>query len=262
MGDATQLFQVTMNLCTNAVQAMGDEGRIGIRLERVEQAGPVAKLQGDLAAGAYVRLDIDDTGPGIPPDVLARIFDPFFTTKKGGEGTGLGLSVVHGIVSGLGGAIDVAPLAPTGTRVSVWLPVSGELAPQAAASAAESPTGNGEVVMVVDDEEALVQLAEEKLAELGYEPVGFSSAEAALAAFEANPARFDALLTDHMLPAMPGSELARRVLAIRPGLPVILMSGNLGERAESEAREAGVRATLHKPLGLQELAEQLAALFA
>ena len=261
-GDATQLYQVAMNLCTNAVQAMGDEGRIGIVLERRRTAEATALLQGDLPPGDYVRLEVSDTGSGISPDVLARMFDPFFTTKKGGEGMGLGLSVVHGIVSGMGGAIDVAARSERGTCVSVWLPISGELAHQPAASGADWPTGNGEVVMVVDDEEALVELAEELLAGLGYEPVGYRSAEAALAAFEAEPDRFDAVLTDQMLPAMQGSELAQRILATRPAMPVILMSGNISELEEQRARDIGVRATLHKPLALQELAERLASLFA
>ena len=260
-GDATQLYQVAMNLCTNAVHAMGDEGRLGITLERRQLSGRTSLLQGDLSAGAYVRLEVTDTGTGIPPDVLARMFDPFFTTKKGGEGTGLGLSVVHGIVSDMGGAIDVAARGDRGTSVSVWLPISGELAHQQAPRASEWPTGHGEVVMVVDDEEALVEMAEELLAGLGYEPVGYRSAEAALAAFEASPDRFDAVLTDQMLPGMTGSELAQRILAIRPGVPVILMSGNISEPEEQRARDSGVMATLHKPLGLQELATRLAALF-
>jgi PAS domain S-box-containing protein len=263
LGDATQLFQVVMNLCTNAVQAIGEEGRIGIGLVAVELAGPVSMLRGGLAPGSYVRLDVEDSGPGIPAEVLGRVFEPFYTTKKGGEGTGLGLSVVHGIVAGLGGAIDVASCDPCGTRFSVWLPSAGgvELGHRSGRTAAALPGGNGETVMVVDDEEALVQLAEEILAGIGYEPVGYSSAEAALAAFESCPSRFDALLTDHMLPGMLGGELARRVLEMRPELPVLVMSGNLGDVLEGELTLSGVRAVLHKPLTPRDLAEHLASLF-
>jgi CheY-like chemotaxis protein len=205
-----------------------------------------------------VRLVVADTGAGMPPEVLQRAFDPFFTTKKLGEGTGLGLSMVHGIVTDLGGAIDIESEPGHGTRVTVWLPVCGESEAPPARPDPAWPRGNGQVVMVVDDERPLVELAEELLAELGYEPVGFDSSERALDAFLADPQRFDAGLTDEMLPGMAGSELAARVLALRPGLPVILASGNVGAALEQRAREAGVVALLRKPLGLQELAESLA----
>jgi signal transduction histidine kinase len=265
LGDGTQLHQVVMNLCTNAAQALGDAGVIEVLLERETAASPRSLLHGEpgeLAPGSCVRLVVADTGAGMPPEVLQRAFDPFFTTKKLGEGTGLGLSMVHGIVTDLGGAIDIAtepePGPGHGTRVTVWLPVCGEAeAPPLRADPAW-PRGNGQVVMVVDDERALVELAEELLAELGYEPVGFDSSERALAVFMADPRRFDAVLTDEMLPGLAGSELAARVLAVRPGLPVILVSGNVGAALEQRARDAGVVALLRKPLGLQELAESLA----
>lgn len=268
LGDGTQLYQVVMNLCTNAVQAMGDDGVLSLRLDRVdiERARPL--LHGDLAPGHWVRLDVGDTGPGIPPDTLQRMFDPFFTTKKVGEGTGLGLSVVHGIVADLGGAIDVVTGHGHPTVVSVWLPVQAGQAMDGQPDAAPldtvdgCPRGNGEIVMIVDDEQPLVELAEELLASLGYEPVGFATSERALAAFEADPLRFDAVLTDEMLPGMPGSEMARRLLAQRPGLPVALMSGNVNVSLEQRARSAGVAALLHKPLGLQELAECLSRILA
>ncbi|CAA2102289.1 ATP-binding protein [Variovorax paradoxus] len=258
LGDGTQLHQVVMNLCTNAAQALGDAGAIEVVLERETLDAPRPLLHGELAPGHYVRLVVADTGAGMSPEVLQRAFDPFFTTKKLGEGTGLGLSMVHGIVTDLCGAIDIATEAGHGTRVTVWLPVSGESeAPPLRADPAW-PRGNGQVVMVVDDERPLVELAEELLAELGYEPVGFDSSERALEAFMADPQRFDAVLTDEMLPGLAGSELALKLLAVRPGLPVILVSGNVGAALEQRARDAGVVALLRKPLGLQELAESLA----
>jgi PAS domain S-box-containing protein len=262
IGDATQLYQVVQNLLTNSVQAVSAEGQVEVVLRREALDAPTSFLQGDLGPGEYVRMLITDTGPGIEPDVLIRIFDPFFTTKKGGEGTGLGLSVVHGIVATLSGAIDVISPDTGGTSVSVWLPLGGELAPPAAVAATSPPAGIGQVVMVVDDEEPLLQLAEELLAGLGYEPIGYPSAEAALAAFEAHPDRFDAVLTDQMLPGLQGSELARRLLVLRPDLPILLMSGNLSEGVEAEVRAAGVRAALHKPLSLREVADRVAQLFA
>ncbi len=258
LGDGTQLHQVVMNLCTNAAQALGDAGSIAVGLDRATSSVAQPMLHGELAPGTYVRLVVADTGAGMPPEVLQRAFDPFFTTKKLGEGTGLGLSMVHGIVTDLGGAIDIESEPGHGTRVTVWLPVCGESEAPPARPDPAWPRGNGQVVMVVDDERPLVELAEELLAELGYEPVGFDSSERALEAFLADPQRFDAVLTDEMLPGMAGSELAARVLALRPGLPVILASGNVGAALEQRARDAGVVALLRKPLGLQELAESLA----
>jgi len=261
IGDATQLCQVVLNVCTNAVQAIEASGRVEIAMHRRTLDAPMPLLQGDLGPGDYVCLDVTDTGPGIDPAILGRIFDPFFTTKRSREGTGLGLSVVHGIVSGMKGGIDV--VAPPGgpTRVAIWLPVADEAALPPVSHGAEWRRGEGEVVMVVDDESSLVELAEELLATLGYEPVGFGSAEDAWSAFEEDPDRFDALLTDQALPGMDGDELARRMLERRPQLPVILMSGNLPEHLEREAPDRGIRAVLHKPLGLRQLAGELARLF-
>ena len=262
VGDATELHQVAMNLCTNAVRAIHGQGEVSVALARRTLAAPRALQHGDLAAGDYACLAVADTGEGIPPEALARIFDPFFTTRKPGEGTGLGLSVVHGIVADLRGAIEVESRPGRGTTIEVWLPVAGEiarpLAPPAPAAPDELPAGQGQTVMVVDDERALVELAEELLAGLGYEPVGFDSAEAALRAFEADPARFDAVLTDEAMPGLRGREFAARLLARRPGLPVVLMSGNLSESEEREARAAGLRAVLRKPLALADLARALA----
>jgi len=263
IGDATQLFQVVMNLCTNAAQAMGDEGVIGLTLQRIEVSERLSLPHGEVEPGPHVRLDVADSGSGMSPVVLARMFDPFFTTKKVGEGTGLGLSVVHGIVSDLGGAIDVAAREGRGTLVSIWLPVGGESEPLSAAGPASNwPRGHGEVVMIVDDEEALVDLAEELLAELGYEPIGFSSGEQALRAFEADPAGFDAVLTDETMPGLMGTELAIAMLSLRPDLPVLLMSGNVSQALEQRARDARVLELLRKPLALQELADCLAGVFA
>jgi len=267
LGDGTQLHQVVINLCTNAAQALGEVGTVQVELDRVDSSRlKLLLLHGELAPGEYVRLVVADDGAGMAPEVLQRAFDPFFTTKRVGEGTGLGLSMVHGIVNDLGGAIDieteVEPRPGHGTRVAVWLPVCGDCEAPPARLDPTWPRGNGQVVMVVDDERPLVELAEELLAELGYEPVGFESSERALEAFTADPRRFDAVLTDEMLPGMAGSDLARKLLALRPGLPVILVSGNVGAALEQRAREAGVVALLRKPLGLQEMAEVLANTFA
>jgi signal transduction histidine kinase len=259
IGDATQLHQVAMNLCTNAAQSMGDGGIVRVALTRATLSTNRSLRHGELRPGPYVTLAVADTGTGVAPEVLERMFDPFFTTKKVGDGTGLGLSVVHGIVTELGGGIDVAANTPRGTVVTVWLPVCGEVAAPPGSHPVDWPRGGGQTVMIVDDERALLELAEELLAGLGYEPVGYDTAAAALAAFEADPHRFDAVLTDLSLPGLQGDELVERLLAMRPDLPILLMSGNLSAEVEQRIRGRGVRAVLHKPLALQELAEQLSA---
>jgi CheY-like chemotaxis protein len=190
--------------------------------------------------------------------VLERIFDPFFTTKGVGGGTGLGLSLVHGFVADFGGAIDVATREGAGTTFSVWLPTRGETAAPLADATAEFPHGHGETVMVVDDERPLVALAEETLALLGYEPAGFDSSLAALAAFRAEPGRYDLVLTDETMPELTGTELAREIRRLRPDLPIVLMSGYSGPQLTERALSAGVLEILRKPLVSRDIAEALA----
>lgn len=261
VGDPTDLHQVTMNLCTNALQAMERGGELRVSLERCELLETRTLLRGSLPAGPYVRLAVDDTGSGIAPDIMERIFDPFFTTKGVGRGTGLGLSLVHGIVSDLGGAIDVSSEVGVGTHVDIWLPIAGEMAIPAAEASGALPLGAGQTVMVVDDERALVALAEEGIARLGYEPVGFESSLAALRAFEAAPERFDAVVTDESMPDLLGTELARRIRRLRPSIPIILMTGHVGVQLSNRECEVGVRETLRKPLHHRDLAEALARVF-
>jgi signal transduction histidine kinase/ActR/RegA family two-component response regulator len=258
VGDATQLHQVAMNLCTNALQAMEHGGVLTVVLDR--ESVPERRLlsHGTLVPGSYVRLSVSDTGSGIPPAVLERMFDPFFTTKDVGDGTGLGLSLVHGIVADFGGAIDVATQGGAGTTFTVWLPASGETPRLLAEPAGELPRGNGETVMIVDDQRSLVALAEETLAALGYEPAGFDSSVAALQAFRAEPQRFDLILTDETMPDLGGVELAREIRRVRPELPVVLMSGYSGAQLTERARAAGVAEMLRKPLVRRDIAEALA----
>ncbi|MFO1205947.1 MAG: ATP-binding protein [Burkholderiales bacterium] len=259
IGDATQLHQVLMNLCTNAVQAMPDGGELAVLLEREEVREQRALTHGELAPGPYARFTVRDTGTGIRPEVLDRMFDPFFTTKGVGQGTGLGLSLVHGIVADVGGAIDVASTPGQGTAFTVWLPLAGAAPRPASGVVEELPRGNGEVIMVVDDEPALVELAEEMLAELGYEPVGFRSSTAALESFAAAPHRFDAVMTDEMMPELTGSALALEIRKIRSDVPMIIMSGYVDASVAALARSAGVSEVLRKPLQARDIAEALAA---
>jgi PAS domain S-box-containing protein len=255
VGDATQLHQVAMNLCTNALQAMENGGALEVVLDRAELAQDRRLSHGNLAPGVYVQLCVSDTGSGIPPHVLDRMFDPFFTTKGAGEGTGLGLSLVHGIVTDLGGAIDVRTTVGRGTTFAIWLPTAGEVSVRSAEVATELPRGHGQTVMIVDDEKPLVALAEEILAELGYEPVGFNSSPAALDAFREAPRRFDIVLTDETMPELVGTDLAREIALLRPDIPMVLMSGYSGAPLDERARAVGIREVLRKPLQSKDIAE-------
>jgi CheY-like chemotaxis protein len=258
LGDPTQVHQVLMNLATNAVQAMPGGGTLRVSLDTARADAARTNTIGSLAPADYVVLKVADTGTGIAPEILERIFDPFFTTKEVGTGTGLGLSLVHGIVSEVGGAIDVASKVGAGSTFTVYLPRAGD-APQADDSEELAlPRGGGERVLIVDDEEPLVKLATRTLEELGYAPVGFTSSSAALAAFRADPQRFDALITDERMPEMSGSALIREVRGIRNGIPIVLMSGYAGGKVATLAREAGAEEVLKKPLSARDLAASLA----
>lgn len=253
-GDATAFYEALVNLCSNALQAMPDGGVLTLRLDELHTHRPLAVYDDSLPPGAWARLEVADTGSGMSPEVLAHLFEPFFTTKGPQAGTGLGLAVVYGVVSDLGGAVDVTSRLGQGSRFTLYLPLSADPAPVAEAAAADVPRGRGEVVLVVDDEPALVALAEDMLAELGYEPLGRSASSQALADVQQDPQRFDLLLTDERMPGLNGTALARAVRALRPDLPVLLASAYAGEQIDTLAREAGIREVLAKPLTRAELA--------
>jgi len=257
-GDATQVHQLVMNLATNAIQAMTAGGtlRVSLRVERIEQA--CAPTIGTLSPAEYLVLQATDTGTGISADVLEHMFDPFFTTKEVGTGTGLGLSIVHGIVTELGGAIEVATTVGAGTAFTIYLPRAGDAVEADPDEKPSLPRGDGQRVLVVDDEEPLVRIATRTLEELGYAPVGFTSSRAALAAFRADPQRFDAVVTDERMPGISGSALIREVRGIRDKIPVVLMSGYVGDAVARQAREAGAEEVLRKPLSARDLATSLA----
>ncbi len=261
MGDPTQIHQVLMNLVTNALHAMPSGGTLRVSLDRVHIESQRAATMGSLLAAEYVVLKVADSGTGIPAEIRERIFDPFFTTKEVGVGTGLGLSLVHGIVTGLGGAIDMASTLGTGSAFTVYLPRFGQAV---GADKARMPApsrmsrGNRQRILVIDDETPLVDLVTGALARLGYTPVGFTSSPAALVAFSADPQGFDAVVTDESMPGRSGSELIREIRKIRPHIPALLVSGYLGAAVTQRAREAGADDVLKKPLSTQELAASLA----
>jgi predicted ATPase/signal transduction histidine kinase/CheY-like chemotaxis protein len=262
LGDATQVHQVVMNLGTNATQAMANGGVLSVtlRLERFETTR--ATTIGSVEEGDYIVLGVADTGPGIPAHVVERMFEPFFTTKEAGTGTGLGLSLVHGIVTQLGGAIDVVSVIGKGSTFMVYLPRSGDATDAEDSVEVTLPRGRAQCVMVVDDEEPLVDLAARTLDELGYAAVGFTSSTAALAAFRADPQRFDAVITDERMPQVSGETLIKQMRDIRNAMPVILMSGYLGGGLMARARAAGADEVLKKPLLAHDLATTLARVLA
>jgi signal transduction histidine kinase/ActR/RegA family two-component response regulator len=260
-GDAAQLHQMLANLLTNAVQAVGGGGEVRVRALAVELSEARDCTVGRLQRGRFACIEVSDTGAGMSTEQVERIFEPFFTTKPIGAGTGLGLSLVHGIVLDHSAALEVSSRPGQGTTFSVYLPlIEGEPAQEPAPLAA--PQGNGETILVVDDEESLVLLAEEVLASLGYEPVGCVGAQHALRVFRASPQRFDAVLTDAIMPEMSGLELLLELRRVRPELPVILVSGYGGPDLNAAATAAGAHAVLMKPLGTADLAQRLAGVLA
>jgi CheY-like chemotaxis protein len=258
MGDATQLHQVVMNLCTNAIQAMGEQGTLGVSLGTIELESELAFSQDSLAPGRYVKLAVSDTGGGMDEATLARIYEPFFTTKEVGHGTGLGLSLVYGIVADSGGATHAASEVGRGSTFEIYLPRTEAGHAPAEEALAPITRGRGERVMLVDDEVPLLSMTAELLTRLGYEPEPFSDSNAALAALQAEPGAYDVVLTDETMPGITGTALAQASRRARRDLPVILISGYTGPKLTQMALEAGVREVLRKPVRLRDLAAALA----
>jgi len=260
-GDPTQIHQVVLNLCTNAIHAMKAGGTLRVSLDVAQLDAERMIVTGPLVAGEYLRLIVRDSGAGIEPELQARIFDPFFTTKGVGVGTGLGLSLVHGIVTELGGGIDVTSEVARGTTFTIYLPRHGN-ADAAVPETAAAVHGNGETVLLVDDEEMLVRLTEEIVAGLGYEPVGYTSPITALQAFRAEPRRFSAVITDETMPGMTGLQLAEHIIAIRSDIPILIVSGYAHAGLIASAAEAGAIAVLGKPLQSADIGRALAGALA
>ena len=260
-GDDSQLHQMLANLVTNAVQAVGSAGEVRVRAKRVEVSEARDCTVGRLQPSHYACVEVSDTGPGMSVEQVERIFEPFFTTKPIGAGTGLGLSLVHGIVLDHSAALEVSSRVGAVTTFSVYLPLI-EDEPAQEPTPRATPRGNGQTILVVDDEESLVSLAEEVLAALGYEPVGCVGAQQALRLFRGAPQRFDAVLTDAIMPEMSGLELLAELRRVRPDLPAVLVSGYGGPDLNAAAAAAGAHAVLMKPLAAADLAQCLAAVLA
>lgn len=246
--DPTEFHQVIMNLCTNACHAMEERGgTLEVVLEKKHLSQPTPTSDGRmLPVGDYAVLRVSDTGEGIPEEIQARVFDPFFTTKEVGKGTGMGLSVVHGVVARIGGSVTFESRPGKGTAFEVSLPLTPSKAREPERKAEIEIQGKGRILFV-DDEQMIVKMGVRILQRCGYEVFGFSDSEEALERFRGAPNDFDLVVTDYTMPKMTGDRLAFEMLQIRPDLPIILTTGMVQEHAAREARQLGIREVVLKP---------------
>ncbi|MFT3956447.1 MAG: PAS domain S-box protein [Piscinibacter sp.] len=255
--DATQLQQVLINLCTNAWHALPEQGgRIEVGCERIVLDEALRQRQPELASGAYAHLWVSDNGVGMDATTRERIFDPFFTTKPVGRGTGLGLSVVHGIVRAHEGSIAVDTAPGRGSSFHLYIPspeLDGSDADARPAQRADA-RGSGQRVLYVDDDEVMVVMVERLLERAGFAVIAEADATAAVKRLQADPDAFDAVVTDFNMPGMSGLDVARIVIGLRPAMPVVISTGYLSEELRSQALSLGVRGLLKKENTLEELA--------
>jgi PAS domain S-box-containing protein len=258
VADPTQIHQVVMNLCTNAFHAM--EARDGVLEVGLAEVGIEAEEQPQygLAKGRYACLTVSDSGTGIPPEIRDRIFEPYFTTKAAGKGTGLGLAVVHGIVTKAGGQIKVCSEIGAGTTFHVFLPVAEHPETGQGPTPSDDPLPRGsERVLLVDDEPQIVAMLRESLEALGYRVTATASSEEAQRLFAEDPGRFDLVITDLSMPRLSGVTLVRELRSMRPGIPVILCTGFSQGLTEERLSDLGVGAVLMKPVPRARLAGEV-----
>jgi CheY-like chemotaxis protein len=249
-----EVQQLLMNLASNASLAMQEKGgTLEISLSDID-VQPGFTVFDQQAAGQYVQLVVRDTGVGMSPDVMKRVFEPFFTARGAGEGTGMGLAVVYGIVKGLSGTITVESEPGHGSTFSIFLPKAKTEAKPASIQPTTSPGGH-ERILFVDDEDLLVQLNSERLKSLGYAVAATTSSQEALDLFKAEPQAFDLVVTDQSMPKLAGIDLARMLLTIRNTIPIILCTGHSDTVSSEQAKQAGIKEFLTKPLAKQELAQ-------
>jgi signal transduction histidine kinase/ActR/RegA family two-component response regulator len=255
LADGTQVQQILVNLGTNSVHAMKEAGGTLAFSANGVTVG-ASDAQADLKPGEYVVITVADTGSGMDEETQRRAFEPFYTTKPVGEGTGMGLAVVQGIIASHGGAVHIESALGEGTRISIYLPRTNEPVAEAPATTSRSSPGT-ERVLVVDDMPALTRLLSRLLMKAGYETVVAHNGQDALAVLESDPTRFDAMITDHNMPGMMGTELAGEALRIHPDLAVLLCTGFIGRVDERRALDQGVSAFLQKPVETAELLRTL-----
>jgi PAS domain S-box-containing protein len=255
MADPTELHQIVMNLCTNAYHAMQEHGGVlELELEKIQVTAELAGIHPKLHEGNYARLRVKDTGCGMDAVMLERIFEPYFTTKELGEGTGMGLALVHGIVESLGGAIVVDSALGKGSTFEIYLPMLETKEITATTVKADAIPRGTERILFVDDEEAIVALNKHMLTKLGYDVTAMTSSQEAGKLFAMHPHRFDLVITDQMMPHMTGTELSKKLIAIRPDIPIILLTGFSHTPMPEQTQKIGIREYAMKPLLINELA--------
>jgi len=256
LADPTQINQIMINLCTNAVHAMEEEGGVlEINLDRVALSESTAQSY-ELSAGRYVKLTINDTGHGILKKEMDRIFDPYFTTKEIGKGTGMGLSVVHGIVNGHNGKIFVESEIGEGTKFTIFFPVVKKDAVAEIETVDEIPVGS-ERILFVDDENAIVDITGQMLGRLGYQVESRMSPIEALELFQSKPDAFDLVITDMTMPQMSGIKLSEELRAVRPDIPIIISTGYSSLIDEEKSQKFGINAFVMKPIVIKEIAQTI-----
>jgi len=254
VADPTQMHQIVMNLCTNAVDAMGEKGGIlEVSLANVEPEDQLLSTWKDVEPGAYLLLSVRDTGCGMSPDMLERIFDPYFTTKEIGKGTGLGLAVVHGIVNSQNGSISVSSEPGKDSTFHVLLPAAKVELVKASEEERVVLTGQ-ERILLIEDEPAQAKLLKRSLENLGYNVVPMSHSLEALDLFQKQAHRFDLVVSDLPMPMLTGAEMAQKFLAIRPDIPILLCSGFSEQMTQDRAKAMGIRALIMKPFTVRQLA--------
>jgi hypothetical protein len=258
MADATSVHQVITNLGTNASHAMPGGGRLNVTLETAYVRDSFARANPQLHEGEYCLLTVKDNGQGMDPLTRARAFEPFFTTKGPGSGTGLGLAMVHGIMKEHNGAVILSSEVGQGTTVRCYFPSNVEEAASATAADTITVRGQGQRVLLVDDEPALARIGERRLMLLNYRVSTAVSARSALSLFQSDPAAFDLVITDFTMPEMNGLELAQELTRLRPDLPVLMTTGYIDDFPPGAILDAGVTRVLMKPLNMQELGRAVA----
>jgi PAS domain S-box-containing protein len=252
-----QVHQVLVNLCSNAAYAMrGRGGLLEVSLVDVEADAAMAVLHPDLESGPYIQLTVKDTGQGIDPGILDRIFEPFFTTKERGEGSGMGLAVVHGIVKGHGGAIMVSSVPGQGSTFNIFFPrVRENVVPEPLPSILQP--GKNERVLIIDDDEPILRSLQSALERIGYRVTATASSQEAWKIFRSQPEAFDLVITDQIMPRMTGIQLAENLLKSRSDIPIILITGFSEDIDEDAAKALGIREFLLKPTNAQTLSEAI-----
>ncbi len=257
MANPTQIHQILMNLCSNASDAMKEKGGVlDISISEVEVDAHMAERYPELSPGPHVRLSVADTGCGVEQSAMERIFDPFFTTKSPGQGTGMGLTLVHSIVKNHGGAITAYSEVGKGTTFNIFLPMV-RTSKKTESPPSESLPAGREKILLIDDEEIQVRSVQPALERFGYQVIGMSDSVKAFDLFKNRPDEFDLIVTDQRMPGLTGRELARKVLDIRPDFPIILCTGFSEAVHEQEAKAIGIRECIMKPVSMKEMLETI-----